>query len=280
MHILITNDDGYRANGIHTLAKIMAKYGEISVIAPKKHESGTAMAVDLGLRQLAYKDLGIIAGGHWAYLDATPASCVKFGINNLDPAPDLVVSGINHGSNASTGACYSGTLGACQEATLNGIPAIGVSLDSFHVDADFSPVENYLPGIIDAILAHPASRYGIYYNINFPAITPEEIKGIRITRMGRGRWVKEFCDWNPDIYREKFGLTAENMGRDTDVRLEEGEKLYMMTGTYVDAPDNAPDADHHTLAAGYITITPHNIINNDTLEAGRLKENGFERDFR
>ena len=116
MRILITNDDGYQAKGIKVLADIMKEFGEVTVIAPKTHQSGMSMAVSLGFKQIAHKDLG----KGWHYVDATPASCVKFGLNTmfLDNYPDVVVSGINHGSNASTASCYSGTLGAAEEAAL------------------------------------------------------------------------------------------------------------------------------------------------------------------
>ena len=139
MRILITNDDGYQAKGIKVLAEIMKQFGEVTVIAPKSHQSGMSMAVSLGFKQIAHKDLG----NGWHYVDATPASCVKFGLNTmfLNDFPDVVVSGINHGSNASTASCYSGTLGAAAEGALNGIPAIGVSLDSLRPDADFSGVK-------------------------------------------------------------------------------------------------------------------------------------------
>jgi 5'-nucleotidase len=176
MRILITNDDGYQAKGIKVLAEIMKKYGEVTVIAPKTHQSGMSMAVSLGFKQIAHKDLG----EGWHYVDATPASCVKFGLNTmfLDNFPDVVVSGINHGSNASNASCYSGTLGAAEEAALNGIPAIGVSLDSLHPDADFSGVEKYFGEIFEKLIANlPSEKYGIYYNVNFPDIPADQIKG-------------------------------------------------------------------------------------------------------
>ena len=128
MRILITNDDGYQAKGIKVLAEIMKQFGEVTVIAPKNHQSGMSMAVSLGFKQIAHKDLG----DGWHYVDATPASCVKFGLNTmfLDNYPDVVVSGINHGSNASTASCYSGTLGAAMEGALNTIPRSTKGIDS------------------------------------------------------------------------------------------------------------------------------------------------------
>ena len=93
MNILITNDDGYKAKGIHVLSEIMCQFGNVTVIAPKKHQSGMGMAVSLGLKQIAYKELPDEKPGKWSYLDATPASCVKFGLNVpfLDRFPDVVV---------------------------------------------------------------------------------------------------------------------------------------------------------------------------------------------
>ena len=159
MNILITNDDGYKSKGIKVLVEIMKKYGNVTVIAPKLHQSGMSMAVSLGFKQIAYKNLG----DGWHYVDATPASCVKFGLNTmfLNNFPDVVVSGINHGSNASTASCYSGTLGAAEEAALNGIPAIGVSLDAFHPDADFSGVEKYFGDIFEQLMKDYPSKYGV-----------------------------------------------------------------------------------------------------------------------
>ena len=123
MNILLTNDDGFRAKGIHVLAEIMSSFGDVTVIAPKKHQSGMGMAVSLGFKQVAYKELPEEGPGTWSYLDATPASCIKYGLNFpfLEHKPDVIVSGINHGSNAASASCYSGTLGAAREGALNGI---------------------------------------------------------------------------------------------------------------------------------------------------------------
>lgn len=269
MHILITNDDGYEAKGIKVLAGIMSKFGEVTVIAPKKHQSGMSMAVSLGFKQIAHKDIG----NGWHYVDATPASCVKFGLNTmfLNENPDVVVSGINHGSNASTAACYSGTLGAAEEAALNGIPAIGVSLDTLHPDADFSGVEKYFGDIFSRILEDYPDRYGVYYNVNFPDIPSSEIKGVRVGSQGMGKWIKEFKEWDVEHYR-KYGITPELLGQSSNPVLEEGEDLYMMVGEFIDDPRNTDDADHRIVADGYISIVAHNVDCTDYEEVERLKK--------
>ena len=268
MRILITNDDGYQAKGIHVLCNIMKQFGDVTVIAPKKHQSGMSMAVSIGLKQIAHKDLG----DGWHYVDATPASCVKFGLNTifLDNFPDVVVSGINHGSNASTASCYSGTLGAAEEAALNGIPAIGVSLDSLHADADFRGVEKYFGDIFKTIMEHLPKKHGVFYNVNFPDIPADKIKGIRTGYQGLGRWIREFKEWDKKHY-EAYGLTPEMLGQDSNPVLEEGEDLYMMVGDFLDDPRNTDDADHRIIADGYISIVAHNVDNTDYTEQERLK---------
>lgn len=280
MNILITNDDGYSAKGIHVLAEIMCQFGNVTVIAPKKHQSGMGMAVSLGLKQIAYKELPEEKPGRWSYLDATPASCVKFGLNVpfLDKFPDVVVSGINHGSNAATAACYSGTLGAASEAALNGIPAIGVSLDSLDPDADFSAVRKFFPDIFRKIMSNLPEKPGVYFNVNFPDIPAEDIKGVRVGHQGIGRWVREFRDWDTTAYG-KYGITPEMLGQSSTPALEPGEKLYMMVGEFLDDGRNTPRADHRLMAEKYISIVADNIDATDTVEEERLKELKFDIDF-
>ena len=276
MNILITNDDGYKSKGIRVLAEIMKKYGDVTVIAPKHHQSGMSMAVSLGFKQIAHKDLG----EGWHYVDATPASCVKFGLNTmfLDNFPDVVVSGINHGSNASVASCYSGTLGAAEEAALNGIPAIGVSLDTLHPDADFNGVEKYFGDIFEKIMSELPSSHGVYYNVNFPKIPVGDIKGVRIGYQGLGRWIKEFKEWDLNHYA-KYGLTPEMLGQKSDPELEDGEELYMMVGEFLDDPRNSDDADHRLVADGYISVVAHKVDCTDYIETERLKSLNLEQDF-
>lgn len=267
MRILITNDDGYEAKGIKALADIMSSFGEVTVIAPKKHQSGMSMAVSLGFKQIAHKDLG----NGWHYVDATPASCVKFGLNTmfLDNFPDVVVSGINHGSNAATASCYSGTLGAAMEGALNGIPAIGVSLDTLHPDADFSGVRKYFGEIFTTLMKEWPAKYGVYYNVNFPDIPAEDIKGIRAGVQGKGRWIREFKEWDLQHYAN-YGITPEMLGQSSTPVLEEGEDLYMMVGEFQDDIRNPECADHRLVADGYISVVAHNIDCTDYQETERL----------
>ena len=294
---MITNDDGYRAKGIRVLSEIMKQFGNVTVIAPKHHQSGMSMAVSLGLKQLAWRELdeeevdraaifrtradipAYEGSARWSYLDATPASCVKFGLNTcfLDNFPDVVVSGINHGSNAASASCYSGTLGAALEGALNGIPSIGVSLDTLDPEADFSPVVKYFPAIFRKLMSSLPERKGIIYNVNFPDIPADEIKVVRTGYQGRGRWVREFKMWDPAIYA-KLGITPEMLGQSSVPKCEEGEILYTMVGDFLDDPQNTPQADHLLMKSGYISVAAHNIDTTDYQEVSRLQGN-VEMDF-
>ncbi len=271
MRILVTNDDSYRAKGVKVLSRMMRAFGEVTVVSPKFPQSGMGMAVSLGKEQMGAKDLGVDDDGvKWVYLDATPASCVKYALNFCYPdgKPDVVVCGINHGSNACTAACYSGTLGAAQEAALNGIPAIGVSLDAYSPDADFWAVERFFPGIFIRIMDNLPVSFGTYYNVNFPDLPSSEIKGIRASVMGIGRWIKEFVPYDPE---GKGGPAPVN---------QEGESLWRMAGIYEDAPGNHIRADHHMVMEGYISISAHKIDTTDTAEFTRMLCSGFDRDFK
>ncbi|MBR1705498.1 MAG: 5'/3'-nucleotidase SurE [Bacteroidales bacterium] len=272
MRILISNDDGYKAAGIHALARVMAGFGEVTVVAPKYHQSAMSMAVSLGMKKLAYKELPEEGPGRWAYLDATPASCVKFGLEFCyeDRNPDLVVCGINHGSNAATAANYSATLGATEEGALNGCKAIGVSLCNFRPDADFSVVEKYLAPIVRFLLENwPEDSYGLMYNVNFPDVPESALKGVRFARQGRGHWVKEFQAWDGERLM-RYASTGFDLAA-ADAPLEAGESAYMMIGDFIDDDGGSPDADHCLNEAGWITITPNNIDRTDYAELDRLR---------
>ncbi len=271
MKILVVNDDGYQAKGLQSLVKILKPYGELTVVAPKVHQSGMSMAVSLGLRPIAAKYLGRIDGVEWHYLDATPASCSKFALDRIfgpDNLPDIIVSGINHGLNSSTAVWYSGTIGAAREGALFGIPAIGVSLDNLSHDADFSTVEKLFPPIFEKLLE--VSRKGIVYNVNFPDLSPEDIKGVKVTVQGYESWIEEFVPYDAGLY-EKFGVLAGGGNNFPPIVPEEGEEFYMMAGDVLESPDNTEFTDNYANGHGYISITPQSIDNTDFDEFRRLQ---------
>lgn len=266
MKILLVNDDGYYAKGIKSLAKIMSRFGEVTVIAPKQHQSGMANSINLTSKPKGYRHLGKDEDGvDWAYFDATPTCCVKYALNYLHLEFDVVVSGINHGSNACAASLYSGTLGACMEATVNGVPAIGVSLDNMnHEDIDFTIVEKHFPAIFQTlyeniILDMKASQSSrsrcIYYNVNFPDIPADELKGVKVGYKGRGRWINEY-----DPYEGP-----------ADPDIEEGETAVVIGGYYEEDSYNDSLADHIIMQDGYAAVTALTIETTAFEEVERLK---------
>lgn len=270
MKILVTNDDGYAAGGIQALVEILRPFGELLIVAPKSAQSGMSMAVTMGHRPIAVKHIEDLPGESWWYLDGTPASCIKYGIDNIlwPQKPDLVVSGINHGSNAATAAIYSGTIGAAMEGAVNGIPSIGISLDSFDPDADFSGAIAVLPGILGKLIPQMRGRFGCFYNINVPALPASEIKGVRPGTMGFGHWENEYCDY-ADFIRQR-GLTPPPEDIAYVENRQEGESIYIMAGDFISNYGNVSSADHLLLEQGYVTVTPQNIDNTDYNEYHHL----------
>ena len=256
LEILLTNDDSYTARGINVAAEFLRRYGNVTVVAPLEPQSGKS--VSLTLRQPMYLDLLREEPGlRFFTLTGTPADCVKMGVKLLSDEgkfPGLLVSGINHGSNASSASLYSGTLGAAAEGTIYGIPSVGLSIDTHDPEADFSGVLAYLERIFDQIFNHGFDS-GVYLNVNFPDTAPENIAGIRFARQGRGRWVKEY-----EPYRDA-----------------EGRDCYIMVGEFNDLedgpcePGQALPGDHKAVQQNYITIVPHLIDSTDYREAERLR---------
>lgn len=279
MKILITNDDGYEAKGIRTLVRILRPYGDITVVAPKKHQSGMSMAVNLGQSPIPVKKISETEGERWWYIGGSPSSCVKYGIDNVfyPDKPDVVVSGINHGGNFGTAYCYSGTIGAASEGALGYIPAIAVSLDAFDPDADFSSVEKHFPAIFEKIMANLSDSYGLIYNVNFPKPSAT-IKGIRLAKQSWLRWENEFIPYDEKLFRFKV---MSMMGRELPQfpAPEEGETLYMMAGDIANDSVNDPEADINLLDEGYITISCHQLLSHDLEENERLRTLGFESDL-
>lgn len=282
MNILITNDDGFESKGIAVLTKMMKKYGNVAIVAPFSAQSGMSMAVSLGAEKIAFKEIesstfvgedGLEHTERWAYLDATPASCVKFAMSTpwLGWKPDVIVSGINHGANTSVASCYSGTLGATAEAAVNHILGIGVSLCDHNPDADFSQIEKYFPGIFEKLVELPRHSYMTYYNVNFPSVPADEIKGVRAGYMGRGRWVKEFRSLD-----EAEAIAASLNGAPTgDPSEKPAVKVYKLVGNFSSDTDNSADADHLLTDNGYVSIVPHTIDSTDYEQLKILSEVAF-----
>lgn len=231
--ILVSNDDGVNAKGLHELIEIAKEFGDTIVVAPEKGESGMSHAISiknpLRLNQVSKN------GTHTIYsVPGTPVDCVKLALNQVfDRKPDLVVSGINHGSNASISVIYSGTMGAAIEGCLNGIPSIGFSLTSHHPNADFSVSRKYVRKIIENTLKNGLPN-GVCLNVNFPANGEKDYNGIKVCRQTKGVWKEEY-DKRQDPHRQTY---------------------YWLTGSFNNFEPNAQDTDEWALENNYAAVVP------------------------
>lgn len=166
--------------------------------------------------------------------NGTPVDCVKMAVNNLLKArPDLVLSGINHGSNSSINVIYSGTMSAAVEGALEGSPSIGFSLCDYSIEADFTQAKEYIEKIIESALKNKMQK-GVCLNVNIPKLKKEDIKGIKVARQAKANWVERF-DERKDPY---------------------GREYYWLTGEFVNFEPEAKDTDEWALANGYVSVVP------------------------
>lgn len=230
--ILVTNDDGVYAPGLHALVAAMHRIGQVVVVAPDKPQSGMGHAITLN-EPLRLKKTDIFSGIEAYACTGTPVDCVKLAKDKiLHHKPDLCVSGINHGSNSSINIIYSGTMSAAVEAAIEGIPAIGFSLLDYSMEADFSAAKHFAHYIAGEVLQYNLPA-GTLLNVNIPGLSLEEIRGIRICRQAVAKWVEE--------YDER-----------TDPR---GEKYYWLTGKFVNY-DKGDDTDEWALTNRFVSVVP------------------------
>lgn len=232
--ILVANDDGITSNGIEVLVKVASKIGEVVVVAPEGAQSGMGHAITLERPIRAHK-LKLFGESVLAYaISGTPADCVKFGRHFVlkNRNIDLIVSGINHGSNSSISVVYSGTMSAALEGAIEGVPSIGFSLCEYGADIDFSHCETWMEKIIIQVLAKGLPE-GVALNVNFPAKSKGEIKGIKIGRQAKANY-KEFFIPRTDPY---------------------GKDYFWMDGELVN-PDKDGGTDEDILAENYVSIVP------------------------
>lgn len=234
--ILVTNDDGYQARGLEYLTKVAQEFGQVVVVAPERGQSGMSHSVSLGIPLYLNK---VETGNAYQsyYCSGTPADCIKIGIHKvLGRKPDIILSGINHGSNSSVSAIYSGTIGAAREGSLNGIPSIGFSLLDHSAGADFEASAHYARIIIKKALEKGMPERSCL-NVNIPRVSLEEIKGIKMCRQTKGKWVEEF-DHRTNPYKKDY---------------------YWLTGEFSNFEPNAEDTDEWALQNNYIAVVPINI---------------------
>lgn len=232
--VLIANDDGIDARGLrHLIDCVRAElpHAEIYAVAPAGHCSGMSSAITCD-SPLSIIDRPDHNGARMFAVTGTPVDCVKLAIHAIVPrTPDLMLSGINHGSNSGNSNIYSGTMGAAMEACMIGIPAIGFSLLSHDPDADFSATTPHVRRVIASVMANGLPD-GVCLNVNMP--TTPVINGIKVTECAAGRWTEEYTDYSSP----------------------HGKKFYWLTGVYVDFDPENPAGDNYWLKRGYVTATP------------------------
>lgn len=230
--ILITNDDGHAAKGLRKLTALMCTLGDVAVVSTEAPMSAKSHSVTI-LEKLRAHEVRRCEGFVEYRCNGTPVDCVKLAYQKLLPRhPDLVVSGINHGTNAASTVVYSGTIGAVIEACMNGLTAIGFSLDSLNPDADFDHLDSAIIEITKKVLRDGLPK-GVCLNVNFPKRSDVPLKGIRLCRQANCRWVEYF--------HEQYD--------------EDGELYYDLAGELV-SDDVAPDTDLYAVKNNYVAVVP------------------------
>lgn len=230
--LLVTNDDGIHARGIRALIEAVKDIGQVVVVAPDAPQSSTGHAVTM-THPLRLKKIHRNNGMEEYACNGKPVDCVKMAEQLvLGSKPDLIVSGINHGANCSVNALYSGTMAAAREGTIMGIPSIGFSLFSMKEDVEFPGYYPYVQTICNEVLRKGLPD-GVSLNVNIPMLPASDIKGIKICRQAKARWIEEFDRRNDP----------------------NGGAYYWLTGRF-QLQDDGTDTDVWALKQGYISVVP------------------------
>ncbi|MDD3479058.1 MAG: 5'/3'-nucleotidase SurE [Paludibacteraceae bacterium] len=231
--ILITNDDGILSKGISELIDMACTLGNVVVMAPDGPRSAQSNALTMAVPvyyQLERKEPGL----EIYKCSGTPTDCVKLALNNvLDRKPDLLFSGINHGSNSGINVIYSGTMGAVFEGCVNEIPSVGFSICDHAKDADFSKAKVYFEQIARKVMMEGLPA-GVCLNVNAPM---GEIKGVRLSQQTKGYWTEEF----------------ENRTS------PHGQDYYWLTGYFLNQEPDNEQTDEWALSQGYVSIVPTRV---------------------
>jgi 5'-nucleotidase len=233
VHILLTNDDGIYAPGLRAMRKELMKLGEVLVVAPTAEQSAAGHSITLLvplLVQEVFDDDKQLLG--WA-VEGRPADCVKLALVELLPwSPDLVVSGLNAGSNAGINVLYSGTVAAAIEGSFYRRTSIAVSLEYTKPKLDFPPAAALARQVIEQIMAHDPPE-GALFNVNIPSLDKGPVRGVRAMPQATIPHLEEF-----------------------DRRTDPRGRVYFWTTPGLRPQDPHPDSDVYALAESYVTVTP------------------------
>lgn len=230
--ILITNDDSIDAPGIHHLAECVRSLGDVYIVAPAHPHSGQSAALTVGAPLRIVEKPSATDGVRLFTVNGTPVDCIKLALHTIVPRqPDIIFSGINHGSNSAVNVTYSGTMGAVLEGCMQGIPSVGFSLLHHSMKADFSLSTAFVAGIAATVLEKGLPK-GVCLNVNIPArVIPQ---GIKVCRAARGRWTDEY-----KRYLDPLGVP-----------------FYWLTGHLVNEEPDAEDTDEYWLNRRFISVVP------------------------
>jgi len=226
--ILVVNDDGYEATGLQAMVEIAKTFGEVVVVAPDKVQSAMGHAITMNV-PLHVKHYKTEDGVEYWRTNGTPVDCVKLGQKVVlrNRKVDLVLSGINHGSNSSVSVIYSGTMGAAIEASFD-TTAIGLSVLDYSPNADFTAAIHYGKIIVKAVLEKGLPEH-VCLNVNVPKIPLEEIKGMKVVRQTEGYWYEDMEKRVDPYGREYYWLT----GHLVDIDLKEGTCQWALHNNYI-----------------------------------------------
>ncbi len=232
MRVLCTNDDGILAHGLECLIRAATQIGDVTVVAPDREQSATSHSLTL------HHPLRPIKRAEQRYqVDGTPTDCVMLAVEALMPArPDFVLSGINHGQNMGEDVLYSGTVAAAMEGLSLGIPSVAISFAGGDLRADISRLDEQVDVLVP-LLRHlttlPAFPADTLFNINLPPVTSRDIKGVRLTRLGRR------------VYSNSIQPMHDPWGRE----------IFWIGGGEI-SWQGSEDSDFLAIRHGYISVTP------------------------
>ncbi|MEE4116102.1 MAG: 5'/3'-nucleotidase SurE [Marinilabiliaceae bacterium] len=233
--ILLTNDDGLYAGGLKALIEVMEEFGKVVVVSTIESRSGMSQALTVKM-PIRVKLLEETDNRRVYACSGTPTDGIKIAINRLlEREPDWVVSGINHGSNASVSVIYSGTMAAAIEGCLYGIDSVGFSLNTFSAEADFGPARDIVREVMHSLEDKPLP-VGVCLNVNIPSRS-EKLRGIKVCRQAKGNW------------REEFEKRKDPMGK----------TYYWLTGVFQNHEPDSEDTDEWAIANNYVSIVPVSV---------------------
>lgn len=233
--ILVSNDDGIHAKGVHELIDRLITFGDVVAVCPDSPRSGQSMAltVDGPLRVSRVDDYH---GARMYTTNGTPVDCVKLAVHTIvERMPDLMVSGINHGSNASINVNYSGTMGAALEGSTYGIPSVGISLTDHSHNADFTPCHPFVDAITAGVLRHGLPE-GTCLNVNIP-VWHSPLSEMRLVCAAKGNWKDEYREYTDPA----------------------GRKFFWLSGNFVNEEPENEDTDEWCLAHGIVSVVAESI---------------------